>query len=927
MAAAWAGAAVMLAWAGHDDSRVRARLLSAEAAAAATDLGQGLGAVDRGLAAAAALLGRGHRPGDGDLVALMGATLPQVRALAVLDRQGDLVAKLGEPAIASLRPLSGRHRMARAAGLMVTATPDGGMWLSRPVFDRQGGFQGMVAASVTPGSVAAMLEPLLAHHRRLELVGADGASLIVLGRQDAGGDGDRVFGESALADLPLVVRVGGDGGMDADWWRQAIALVAVLVPLTLGVAAALLYRAGGRAAPGRGSRDRERLVSVFNSAGAGIALIDEGGRITEVNDALCDLLAQEREQLERRPWRDLVLASDRDSLGDAIAQGHQGARSRAEVRFVHDLEPVWVEISLAPAPGDCLIAVVVDITARRSAEADRQKMSLAVAQSPSSIVITDAVGDIEYVNPTFERVTGYRLDEVRGANPRFLRSGLTEPTVYADLWLTITGGREWRGEFCNRRKDGSIFWEHASVRPITDDHGRITHYIAAKEDITARKEYEERLLQQANYDPLTGLANRFLAFERLAQGLSQDGGRSVLLFIDLDTFKKVNDTLGHDVGDQALQEAGRRLAACVTPADTVARLGADEFLVVCEGEGAGDPSGSADALAQRIWEAFQKPFHLAGQEVFLTVSIGVARPPEDGEDVTSLLRSAEAAMREAKQAGRNVWRRAEPRRDSDGVGRLRMESALRRALEADQLDVHYQPILAVEGRRLAGAEALVRWNDPELGPVPPDRFIPLAEESGLIHPLGSMVLERACRQARIWRQALAQPFTMSVNVSAVQFRDGGFVDDVAAILTRTGLPATGLALEFTEGILIEDVPERRAGFTALSDMGVRLSIDDFGTGYSSLGYLKRFPFDTLKIDRAFIAGVTTNSEDAALADAILAMAHSLGLKVVAEGVETDDQFQFLRNHECDLVQGYLLGRPMAPSDLEAAMPALACSGD
>ncbi|WP_316978586.1 GGDEF/EAL domain-containing response regulator [Shumkonia mesophila] len=561
-----------------------------------------------------------------------------------------------------------------------------------------------------------------------------------------------------------------------------------------------------------------------------------------------------------------------------------------------------------------VVTVSLDITERARAEENVRKLSMAVEQSPASVLITNTAGEIEYVNAKFTEVTGYRPEEVIGRNPRMLRSSYTPAETHRAMWETIKAGGEWRGEFYNKKKNGELYWEFASVSPIKDAGGEVTHYLAVKEDITVRKKYEEQVLRQANYDDVTRLPNRVLALDRLSQALARAHRQKSmvgLLFIDLDRFKVVNDTLGHSVGDRLLKEVGQRLSQCTREGDTVARLGGDEFTVVLPDISA---PKHAEVVAEKILEVFAQPIVIDGQELFTTASIGITLYPLDAHDPHALMRNADAAMYQAKELGRNRAQFFTRELNEQAMERVRIETHLRHALERDEMTLHYQPIVDLKSGRLVGAEALLRWHNEELGNVPPGQFIPMAEDTGQINIIGAWVIKAACRQAAEWRRAGAPPIRISANVSSRQFRGPTLIDAVTRALSDTGLPADDLDLEITEGLLMEDLPETTAAFERLTAMGVRFSVDDFGTGFSSLSYLKRFPVTSLKIDRSFIEDVTDDADHAALVGAIITMAHSLKLLVVAEGVETPEQMAFVKENGCDFVQGYFVGKPM-PADV------------
>ncbi|HYH37845.1 MAG TPA: EAL domain-containing protein [Azospirillum sp.] len=545
----------------------------------------------------------------------------------------------------------------------------------------------------------------------------------------------------------------------------------------------------------------------------------------------------------------------------------------------------------------------------RRAEERVRVLSLAIEQSPVSVVITDPQGVIGYVNPSFEKATGYPAAESVGRPLDFIgRDGVGADT-YRTLWKALRRGEEWRGEFCNQRRDGTLFWEHATVSPLEDAAGAVTHFVAVKEDITVRRSYEERLLRQANYDDLTGLPNRVLMFDRLEQAVAlahRQGGLTALLYIDLDRFKTVNESLGHDAGDRLLKEAAARLGDCVRHGDTLARTGGDEFVAILPGL---DDGGAVQATIHRIDTAFASPFAIAGHDHFVSASVGVALCPDDGTDSQVLLRNAEQAMYKAKEQGRGRHQFFTREINERMQERVSLERRLRGAAGRGELLLHYQPLCGIRGGALVGMEALVRWRPAPDELLMPGSFVPLAEEAGLIGEVGDWVMATACRAAARLFAGRAPGLRVAVNVSPRQLQGGGFGDWVLRQFEETGLRPEQLELEITESVVMDDAPETRLTLRRLCDLGVRLSIDDFGTGYSSLGYLQRYPFDTLKIDRSFVTGAITDANTARLVETIVTMARGLGLETVAEGVETAEQLSFLEGCGCDVVQGYLLGRP------------------
>ena len=554
---------------------------------------------------------------------------------------------------------------------------------------------------------------------------------------------------------------------------------------------------------------------------------------------------------------------------------------------------------------------------RRRAEEELRILSLAVQQSPISVVITDRNGIISYVNPKFEEVSGYSAETALGERLDFIRFDQMEENPYKDLWATVRSGQEWRGECCNQRADGQIFWEYITVSPLKNALGAVTHFVAVKEDITVRRSYEEYLRRQAHFDPLTGLPNRMLLLDRLDQAIvlsQRNRNRSALLCVDLDRFKHVNDTLGHAAGDALLKEAAGRLAACARESDTIARLAGDEFVLLLSGV---ENAMAAQRVAQRVVDAFAVPFALEGQEHFVTASIGIALFPEDGSERQLLLRNADLAMYKAKELGRNGYQFFTPDINIRMQERLALEARLRNALRRQELQLHYQPIMDLRSGKPMALEALLRWQSADGVMIPPAQFVPVAEEIGLIREIGDWAAREVCA---LLRDKPDLP-RVALNVSPRQLRVAGFADRLGELLVEHGLAPDRLELEITESVLMDDAPEAEANLKRLNEIGLRLAVDDFGTGYSSLAYLRRYPFKALKIDRSFVASAPRDANAARLVEAVLAMARGLGLDAVAEGVETAEQLDFLRRRGCEIAQGYLFSRPQPVENLPATLEA------
>ena len=540
-----------------------------------------------------------------------------------------------------------------------------------------------------------------------------------------------------------------------------------------------------------------------------------------------------------------------------------------------------------------------------------------IETSLEGVMITDARGYIESVNPAFTRLTGFEPEDVIGQTPAILSSGRHDAEFYRRFWEALERDGHWQGEMWNRRKGGQVYPELLTVAAITDDGGAVTHYAALFSDITEFKENEERIRNLANYDPLTHLPNRRLMMDRLSVAIAhahRHHGRVAVMFIDLDRFKRINDSLGHSVGDELLAEVSRRLSECVREDDTVARMGGDEFICVLS-----DIQEPEDAvhIARRVQELLNQPILADGEELVVSSSIGISVYPEDGEDGGTLVRNADTAMYRAKEAGRDGYQLYTAAMNARSLEHLALETAMRHGIERDEFTVYYQPIVTADHGALVSAEALLRWRHPEMGLVPPADFIPLAEETGLILPIGEQVLGKVCRQIGQWREAGHGDVHVAVNLSALQFRQEGFLASVQAVLDETGVPPGALSFELTERLLMDDAMETVHLLQRIHEMGIEIAVDDFGVGYSSLNYLKRFPISRLKIDRSFIRGVAADPEDGAIVSAVIELGHSLGQKVVAEGVEQLDQQAMLQANGCDLLQGFYFGYPV-PAEQFAA---------
>jgi diguanylate cyclase (GGDEF)-like protein/PAS domain S-box-containing protein len=651
-------------------------------------------------------------------------------------------------------------------------------------------------------------------------------------------------------------------------------------------------------------------------------LLLKGGAFIDCNTATLELLGY-------RSKADF-LGHSPDDISPACQPDGHSSREKAEAMITTALKvgfhrfewthlqsdgtPVQVEVTLTPITlrGEVILHTLWrDIRERRVTENRLRLLAGVFENSAEAIMVSDRDNRILEVNNAFARLTGYAPDEVRGRDPRLLSSGRSAPEAYRAMWQSIRSTGRWQGEIWDRRKDGSVYPKWLSISTIRGTDGNIEHYIGSFVDISERKAAEEKINRLAHFDTLTDLPNRANLQGRLEQALAsarRDGHRRhvAVMFLDLDRFKNINDTLGHHIGDALLLEVSRRLRSSVRESDVVARLGGDEFVVVLTGADA----VAAERIAGKMLQALTQPYHIDGQCLHTTSSIGIAVFPGDGETVDLLMRNADAAMYQAKAAGRNNVKFFAASMNQAARDRRQLEEDLHLALQKKQFVLHYQPQVDTQ-RRIFATEVLLRWQHPEHGLVPPGRFIPLAEDTGLIVPIGKWVLETACDQLKAWSvDARTRELQVAVNVSARQFRQADFIEQLHELLEGSGADPTRLKLELTESLVLDNVTDTIAKMNAIKLLGVTFSMDDFGTGYSSLSYLTRLPLDQLKIDRAFVSRLPDNQSDAVIAQTIVTMGRSLGLKVIAEGVESEAQRQFLDAHGCHGYQGFLFGRPL-----------------
>ena len=730
-------------------------------------------------------------------------------------------------------------------------------------------------------------------------------------------------------------------------WRQAVLAVGAIVALTLlltlaraaagpGVAvasaellalvmlAALTLLAAWQrdrvedARQARLRQNEENLRSLAANANDGIVVI-VGDRTVFANQRAAEMLGYGVPELLSRPVQELVPAGERVRISAWLQEclaGRDAGVSETNL-LARDGQLVAVELTAARTLWQDQLAALLsvrDVRQRRRAEQQMRKLSHAIEQAADAVMITDRQGIIEYVNPAFEEVTGFSAAEALGKKPSILNSGRQDAEFYQDLWRTILAGGVFTDVFINKRKDGALYYEEKTIAPLKDDNGRVTHFVSTGRDISERMAAQERLQYLAQHDVLTGLPNRALFLDRLQQALARARWHDrcvAVMFIDLDRFKHINDSLGHHIGDRLLIELGGRLEYNLRDGDTVAHFGGDEFVILLT-----DLASEHDVppIARKTLSTLEHPFVIDGRELYVTGSIGVSLYPNDGADPITLLKNADAAMYRAKDSGKNNFQFYSAELSAKAFERLDVETRLRRALDRGEFLLHYQPIVDLERGRISGMEALLRWQHPDLGLVAPADFIPVLEETGLIVPVGEWVLHTACSQARRWQEAgLDWPLRMAVNLSGRQFRDVSLVRSVDQVLKDTGMNPKNLELEITESVLMHSHDGSEEVLDLLHARGVRLAIDDFGTGYSSLSYLKRFPLHALKIDRSFVRDVATDAEDASIVRATIAMARSLKLDVVAEGLESPEQLKVVRDAGCQEAQGYYFAHPL-PAD-------------
>lgn len=672
----------------------------------------------------------------------------------------------------------------------------------------------------------------------------------------------------------------------------------------------------------------DQFRSVFEHAGVGMAFTGLDDLFIRVNRKYADMLGYSVEEM-RGLGPDQVTPPQheaaRQQRKSVLLSGASREVTCEKQLSCKDGSTVWVTVVsslIRDEKGNprYFLSVVQDLSARRAAELalreSEEKFRQLADNIPEIFWITDArQRKLHYLSPGFETLTGKPLAEVQQRPRSWLQIVHPDDRERVRLARKALPHAEYNLEYRIVAADGGVRWVHDQAFPVRDANGNVYRIAGIGADVTHRKEAEAKLVYLAHYDGLTGLPNRVLFLDRLQQTLAQAGRRGKLaavMFLDLDRFKVVNDTLGHAVGDALLRQVAERVAGCTRQGDTVARFSGDEFVLIVN-----DLHEVEDArlIAQKVLQAFVDPFQVAGYEIFVSTSIGISMYPSDNEDEQSLLKNADTAMYRAKESGRNNFQFYTREMNARAMYRLNLENSLRHALERDEFALHYQPKSCLRTGRITGFEALLRWNRPEHGLVPPADFVPLLEDTGLIVPVGEWVVIEACRQLEAWRKAGREPVPIAINISARQFTSRNLGETIKRLLDEHNADPRLIELELTESLLMVNTEQAVRTLEYLKSLGLKLSIDDFGTGYSSLSYLKRFPIDALKIDRSFIDEITTDVGDATITRAVIGMAHNLGLKVVAEGVETEAQLAFLSANGCDEAQGYYFARPQPAAEL------------
>lgn len=647
--------------------------------------------------------------------------------------------------------------------------------------------------------------------------------------------------------------------------------------------------------------DQSLYRQIVEDSRDGLVVVDAAGHIVFCNPAAAALFS----------------STCADLTGREFGFPYAGTGETASIEIFTGGQPKFVEMVAAPLPwagGEGSVISLRDVTRWREAEAQLGMQAKALEATANGILITNRDGVISWANPAFMKMAGYDADDVIGKAAAVLKAD-SGPDPLEDAVAHLAAMNEtWKGRVVNRRKDGSLYTAEQTTTPIRDATGRLSHFVTVLEDISDRLKAEDELVRLSEYDVLTGLPNRSVFMDRLKLAIERaaraDAAVAVMV-MDLDNFRSVNNTLGHDVGDALLCAVTQRVQKLTRTTDTLARLGGDDFGILLEDV---TDMAAASRTVRSIVNAFHAPVLAKGHSIEVTVSVGIAAYPKDDKDPLSLLREAELAMYQAKSEGRDAFRYFDKEMDADIRRRVRIETDLRHAVEQNQLWLAYQPQMDLATGKIVGAEALIRWNHPERGLVSPGEFIPIAEASGLILPIGDWIIEEICRQRQIWEAVGLPDLRLGFNVSGVQFRQRNLFEQVTAALARAGLSPASLDIEITETVAMEGTGRVQENVDKLTAAGVSMSMDDFGTGYSSLSNLQAFPVSRLKVDGSFVRGIGRTKDDEKIVEAVVRLGQSLGLTVVAEGVETIEQLRFLKDRACDEIQGYWLSKPLPPME-------------
>lgn len=888
---------------------------------------------------------------------------PEVAGFRVIDSEGDVLYLSGGGEYVNLadRPYFSVHRGARDLGILFSdlivsrITGRSAVAASRAIRDTSGEFRGVVTAAIETSYFSKLLNAVTVGPSGALTIGrSDNHATIVrlpsfewtpqemraehpalarmdMGEQEGGTpvireeDGvSRVSVFRVLRDYPFYVMVGvAEADVLARWRQEALVTIAIggLTMLALVLGLLWLFRAQRRELQASADLQHHQglLKAAQRIAQLGSWEFDRKTRRITCSDELLRIFEfqPKPEGFRYSDFAELFHPEDRARVDEVMGKpGACGSQDSMKHRLLmpdgrvkHVLENLETQCDADGNPVR-VIGTTQDITRQHHLEARMQLLASAFEHSGESILITDRENRIVAVNPAFTRLTGYSAEDALGRDPKMLSAGRTSREEYRKMWEVLTERDFWQGEIWDRRRDGTVYPKWLSISVIRDDDGAVAYYVAHFTDVTMERATEAKLHHMAHHDVLTGLLNRFSLGNRLDQALAlarRNRTRVALLFIDLDRFKVINDTLGHQVGDALLVEVAERLRASVRETDVVARLGGDEFVVMLTGI---EQAETVAAVAEKLVFNVGSPYLLGENQLYTTPSIGIALYPNDGDTADVLMKNADAAMYHAKNAGRNNFQFFDARMNDMAIERLGIENALRQALKRDEFVLHFQPILDVASGRVVSVEALVRWQHPERGLLMPGAFIEIAEESGLIQPIGDWVFWAACRQLAGFRALGLDGVRMGINISAIQMRNSSLPVMVQGALDAYDLQASDLVLEITESAAMDKPEQTVVLLDKLHSMGVNLAIDDFGTGYSSLGYLRMFPISHLKLDRSFVEEIQRGGRSV-ICDATIGLAHNLGMRIVAEGVETEEQLEYLRARQCDLAQGYYFSRPVS----------------